>query len=160
MLSFCGGGWVVVVCKVIFVSNPTAVLRLYCRWGCDNNQNNMIVRSWGPLHTGCPNNRDDTKVFSQAQPSNNLDFASISISNLTFCHFVTRVFFESLRMWNFFWTGCSHRSSSYSDFGGKRWNYSYKKDGACLKKWPHGGMAERNLETSSILPLTTLQTSL
>ena len=27
-----GGG----VCKVIFVSNPTAVLRLCCRWGCDN----------------------------------------------------------------------------------------------------------------------------
>ena len=33
-LSFCGV--VVVVCKVIFVSNPTAVLRLCCRWGCDN----------------------------------------------------------------------------------------------------------------------------
>ena len=28
------------------------------------------------------------------------------------------------------------------------------------EKWPHGGMAERNLKTSSILPLTTLQTSL
>ena len=27
------------------------------------------------------------------------------------------------------------------------------------KKCPHGGMAERNLETSSILPLTTLQNS-
>ena len=26
-----------VVCKVIFVSNPTALLRLYCCWGCDNN---------------------------------------------------------------------------------------------------------------------------
>ena len=26
------------------------------------------------------------------------------------------------------------------------------------KKRPHGGMAERNLDTSSILPLTTLQT--
>ena len=24
------------VCKVIFVSNPTAVLRLCCRWGCAN----------------------------------------------------------------------------------------------------------------------------
>ena len=33
--------------KVIFVSNPTAVLRLYCRWGCDNNQNNMIVDHGG-----------------------------------------------------------------------------------------------------------------
>ena len=26
----------VVVCKVIFMSNPTAVLRLCSRWGCDN----------------------------------------------------------------------------------------------------------------------------
>ena len=24
------------VCKVIFMSNRTAVLRLCCRWGCDN----------------------------------------------------------------------------------------------------------------------------
>ena len=29
-----------------------------------------------------------------------------------------------------------------------------------IKKGPHGGMAERNLETSFILPLTTIQTSL
>ena len=27
---------VVVVCKVIFMSNPTAVLRLCCHWNCEN----------------------------------------------------------------------------------------------------------------------------
>ena len=30
-----GGGWGG-VCTVIFMSNPTIVLRLCCRWGCDN----------------------------------------------------------------------------------------------------------------------------
>ena len=35
-LSFCG-----VVCTVIFMSNPTTVLRLCCRWGCDKNTDQL-----------------------------------------------------------------------------------------------------------------------
>ena len=37
-----------VVCKVIFVSNPTTVLRLCCRWGCNNKENGEKRRktSW------------------------------------------------------------------------------------------------------------------
>ena len=33
------GGW---PCKVIFVSNPTSVLRVCCRWGCDNLKNSVL----------------------------------------------------------------------------------------------------------------------
>ena len=36
LLSFCGGG---VECTVIFMSNPTSVLRLCCHWGCGNSRN-------------------------------------------------------------------------------------------------------------------------
>ena len=31
----------VVVCKVIFVSNPAAVLRLCCCWGCDKKRKSV-----------------------------------------------------------------------------------------------------------------------
>ena len=47
MFCFCGGWWW--GCKVIFVSNPTAVLMLCCRWGCDNDDNayfNCVKIHW------------------------------------------------------------------------------------------------------------------
>ena len=36
-----GGG----VCTVIFMSTPTTVLRLCCRWGCDNNPSQKVFRA-------------------------------------------------------------------------------------------------------------------
>ena len=52
MLSFCGR-WVVVVlvlCKVILVSNPTAVLGLCCRWDCDNILKSKLKLQVGPKY--------------------------------------------------------------------------------------------------------------
>ena len=59
MLSFCGR-WVVLVlvlCKVILVSNPTAVLGLCCRWDCDNILKSKLKLQVGPKYGNLSNKK-------------------------------------------------------------------------------------------------------